>query len=134
MKSKTYALIAVVALFLGACSKPIIFPISQTVPSADIQMTVKTDKNKNYKIELNAQHMAGPERLSPPKNVYVVWAVNETGRSENLGRLVINKKRQARLETTTAFKPFYIVITAEEQGNVLVPDKQEVFRSQALSL
>lgn len=134
MKTNTYALIALVVILLGACSKPVVFPISQVVPSADIQMKIKTDKNKNYNIILQAQHMAGPERLSPAKNVYVVWAVNESGRSENLGRLVINKKRQAQLHATTAFKPYYIVITAEEQGDVLVPGKQEVFRSPVLNL
>ena len=48
---KNLAIIGVVAL-MTSCASTAKFPISSTVPAADITAKKKQDKNKNYMIEV----------------------------------------------------------------------------------
>ncbi len=64
---KHLAIIGVVAL-MSACASTANFPVSSTVPAADITATKKQDKNKNYVIEVTARNLAEASRLNPPKN------------------------------------------------------------------
>ena len=75
---KHLAIIGVVAL-MSACASTANFPVSSTVPAADITATKKQDKNKNFVIEVTAINLAEASRLNPPKNNYSVWIVVENG-------------------------------------------------------
>ena len=105
------------------------FPVSSTVPAADITATKKQDKNKNYVIEVTAKNLAEASRLNPPKNNYSVWIVVENGTTKNVGQLINKNAKKATLKTTTPFNVKEIFITAEEQGNLNYPAGTEISRT-----
>lgn len=125
---KNLALIGVVAL-ITSCATIVKFPVSSTVPAADITVKKKQDKNKNYKIEVTAKNLAEASRLNPPKNNYSVWIVAENGATKNIGQLINKNAKKATLTTTTPFDVKEIFITAEEQGNLNYPSGAEISRT-----
>lgn len=125
---KHLAIIGVVAL-MSACASTANFPVSSTVPAADITATKKHDKNKNFVIEVTAINLAEASRLNPPKNNYSVWIVVENGTTKNVGQLINKNAKKATLKTTTPFNVKEIFITAEEQGNLNYPVGTEISRT-----
>jgi hypothetical protein len=125
---KNLAIIGVVAL-MTSCASTAKFPVSSSVPAADITATKKQDKNKNYVIELTAKNLAAANRLNPPKNNYSVWIVTENGATKNVGQLINKNAKTATLKTTTPFNVKEIFITAEEQGNLNYPSGLEISRT-----
>ena len=125
---KNLEIIGVVAL-MTSCASTAKFPISSTVPAADITAKKKQDQNKNYMIEVTAKNLAEAIRLNPPKNNYRVWIVAENGTTKNLGQLVNKNAKEASLKTTTPFNVKEIFITAEEQGNLNYPAGIEISRT-----
>ena len=125
---KHLAIIGAVAL-MSACASTANFPVSSTVPAADITATKKKDKNKNFVIEVTAINLAEASRLNPPKNNYSVWIVVENGITKNVGQLINKNAKKATLKTTTPFNVKEIFITAEEQGNLNYPVGTEISRT-----
>ena len=120
--------------FLSACAKKVTFPDSPIVPGAEGYVKVKEDKNDNYSIEVNVTHLAAPERLSPPKKIYVVWMETEGNRVENIGQLNISSglfssTRKGSLETVSSYKPSEVFITAEDNSNIQYPGIHVVLRA-----
>lgn len=127
-KIKILAIIGIVAL-MTSCANTAKFPVSSTVPAADITATKKQDKYKNYVIELTAKNLAEASRLNPPKNNYSVWIVVENGTTINVGQLVNKNAKKAVLKTITPFNVKEIFITAEDQGNSTYPSGTEISRT-----
>jgi len=125
---KSLLFIGVVAL-MTSCASTAKFPVSSTVPSADITAKKKQDKNNNYVIELTAQNLAEASRLSPPKNNYSVWIITENGVTKNIGQLNNKNAKKAILKTTTPFDVREIFITAEDQANLNYPSGTEISRT-----
>lgn len=125
---KNLAIVVLVAL-LTSCASTAKFPVSSSVPAADITAKKKQDKSNNYVIEVTARNLAEPSRLSPPKNNYSVWIVAENGSIKNLGQLINKNAQKAILETITPFNVKEIFITAEEQGNSNYPTGIEISRT-----
>ena len=125
---KILAIIGVVAL-MTSCASTVRFPVSSTVPAADITVKKKMDKNKNYFIELTARNLAAANRLNPPKSNYSVWIVVENGMTKNIGQLTIRNAKKATLKTTTPFNVKEIFITAEDHVNLNYPTGVEISRT-----
>lgn len=107
----------ILIIFVSSCATKVDFPVSKTVPEANVTAKVKKDGNDNYKIDLKAENLTSPERLDPSREMYVVWIETARG-TKNIGKLNISSgmfssKRKGSLSTTTAFKPSRIIITAE---------------------
>ncbi len=130
-KIKTIKSLAIVAavIILTSCSTTTKFPVSSVTPAAVITAVKKTDKNNNFKINVKAKHLSSPDRISPPKNVFVVWAVTSDNGIKNLGQLTNKNAKTANLKATTAFTVLQIFITAEDQGNVSYPEGVEISRT-----
>ncbi|MFZ4106277.1 hypothetical protein [Flavobacterium sp.] len=110
------------SLSLLSCSKKIPFSNSNSVPAARGNVTVKKDKNNNYLINLNLKYLAEPNRLSPPRNTYVVWmTTDESNFPINLGQILGTSKLKIKFETVSSFKPIRIFITAEDNASVQSP-------------
>lgn len=127
-KIKTLAIIGVVAL-MTSCASIAKFPVSNTVPAAEIVARKKQDKQNNYTIKLTAENLADPGRLNPPKNNYSVWIVVENGTIKNIGILTNKNAKTAVLETVTPFNVREIFITAEDSGNLNYPRGREISRT-----
>ena len=125
---KSLAIICAVAL-MTSCVTTAKFPVSSTVPAADITAKKKQDKNKNYLIEVTARNLAEASRLNPPKNNSRVWFITSDGTIKNVGQLTNKNAKKATLETTTPFDVKEIFITAEEQGNLHYPTGTEISRT-----
>lgn len=108
-------------LVITSCSRKVAFPISTVLPAAQATVSVKTDKNNNYAVELKVKNMAGPERLTPARNAYVVWMETAQSGTKNLGQLSINRKLEGELKTTTPFRPTRFIITAEDNAATTFP-------------
>ena len=129
MKKGRNVLLVATLLFLTSCASITKFPVSNTVPAAEITAKTKQDKNKNYSIEITAKNLASPDRLNPPKNNYNVWIVTEENGTKNLGMLTNKNAKTAVLKTRTPFKVIEIFITAEDQGNLSYPNGIEISRT-----
>ena len=88
----------------------------------------ETTKNGNTEVKIKVRHLAKPEGLTPAKSVYVIWIQQTGGTAERAGLLKVNSKLEGSFETTTPFKGFDVVITAEDDPNVKSPSGPEVLR------
>ncbi len=128
MKRFELCMLLVLSSMLFSCASPVKFPVSTTVPAADISVDHSKDKNNNSVIVINAADLASPDRLDPPKNNYSVWGVTGTGSTENLGQLLIKNGEKATLRSVTPYAVQEIFITAEDQGNLKYPAGVEISR------
>lgn len=133
---KFVSLSVIMALMLGfsSCARKIAFPVSSIAPAAHAVAKIKQDKNNNYQIDLTANYLADPQRLDPPMNVYVVWMATDDNRIINMGQLVSQASRKASLSVVTSFIPVQLFITAEDDSNVKLPSRTEIFRTDRFNL
>ncbi len=132
MKIFNLLLTAAIAVMMSSCSITVNFPVSQLAPAAEGSTQIRQDKNGNYNITVRVNYLADAERLTPPRSQYIVWVEKEDGSFQNIGMLVSNRLNRARLETTTPFVPYRILITAEDEGAPTWPGTQELFRSERI--
>jgi hypothetical protein len=131
-KSIVLGVLTITAVFsFSSCSKKINFLTSSVVPAARGNVEVKTDKNKNYVIQINLLDLAEVQRLQPSKQTYVVWMVTDEDVTKNIGQIksstsMMSKQLKASFETVTPFKPVKIFITAEDDAIITYPGTQVV--------
>ena len=99
---------------------------SPLVPAAAGRISYEHDRNRNIKLEIKTKHLAAPERLTPPKNSYVVWIQSSDGQTQNAGVLKINSDLEGSFTTTTPVKAFDVLITAEDSPAVSQPSGPEI--------
>ena len=107
------------------------FPLAGTSvsPASVGTVDVSVDKkNGNTKIKIKVEHMAPPGNLTPSMIGYVVWFQEQGGNAESQGRLRIDKNLKASFETTTPWKNFDIIVTAENDPTVKAPTGPEVLK------
>jgi hypothetical protein len=93
----------------------------------------KADIERNgtlSQIHIEVDKLQDPQKLSPAMNAYVVWAVSPEGGYENVGELGVADGK-GRLDATTRFDQFGILITAEPYFMVDRPNSIVAFRNQA---
>lgn len=134
----TSGLSLLLLVLMTSCATKVNFPVSQVVPGADVTAKVKQDNNDNYKIDLKVENLTSPDRLNPPKEMYVVWIETAKG-TKNLGKLNIStglfsSTRKGFLETTTAYKPNKILITAENTSTNNEPSSFVVLSSDKFQI
>jgi hypothetical protein len=117
------------ATLLAGCATTAKFPISTVAPAAEISAKKTMDKNKNYVIELVALNLTSTDRLNPPKNHYNVWIVTEQNDYKNLGQVMNANAKKVVFKTLTPFNPKEIILTAEDEGNRLMPAGIEIART-----
>jgi len=125
------ALLAIVIISFASCAPKITFLTSSVVPAAEGVVTVKDDKNNNYLIKIEITNLAAVDRLSPPKNTYVVWMETDRGAARNIGRIVVTNKMNVSFETVSSFRPTKIFITAEENENALYPGEMLILTTNS---
>lgn len=129
MKFLMYVTIAAFTALISSCASVAKFPLSSTVPAAEITAKKSQDKNKNYTIELTANNLASPDRLDPAKKNYSVWIITDDNATKNIGQLKISNGKKTTLKTVTAFNVREIFITAEDQGDLSYPMGTEISRT-----
>lgn len=123
-------LIITMILSLSACATKARFLTSPVVPAATGFVKVKTDKNKNYVIQLEISNLAGVERLQPARQTYVVWMLTDDQSTKNIGRVNSSKKLKVSFKTVSSFNPIKIFITAEDNESAQYPGDQVVLSTE----
>jgi hypothetical protein len=101
-------------------------------PAAEATARFTRDINQNTKLQLRVAHLALPQRLSPPKAFYVVWAQTPQGRTMNLGRLMVKTNKTGAFTSVVPLDKFRLLITAEDAADAIAPSQQVVLSTQVL--
>jgi len=117
----------------GCATKTVILPPSQENPAAEGEAKFSKDKNGNTLVELKVRHFAPPQRLTPPKSVYVVWLETPDHDLHNIGQLKVDKDLEGKLQAVTAYPVFQLVISAENSPNVSQPGDQVVLKTRVVA-
>lgn len=133
-QSYTLILLVTIIIFLSSCATKYAFNTSPVVPAAIGSVKVKKDNNNNYNIDLHVDRLADPKRLTPAKEVYVVWMDTQNNGRKNIGQLktssgIFSDALKSTLKTVTPFKPTGFYITAENEAEIQYPSGVEVMRT-----
>jgi hypothetical protein len=121
--------IAFMAVTSVATAKKYPLTADKSVPAARGQVDVGRDKNGNTKVEIEIEHLAAPENLTPPKTAYVVWFQERGSEPLNQGTLKPNKSLKATFKSITPLKSFDVFVSAESDPNTKSPSGSEVLRA-----
>ena len=135
MNLASLTLFFLVIFFLGSCARKLTFEVSPVVPAATGKVKIKKSKNDNYIIVVNIKNLAPATRLSPPREVYVVWMESRNRRPENLGMIktstgLFSSTLKGDMTAASNYKPAGIFITAEDNGRVTYPGSQVVLKTK----
>jgi hypothetical protein len=132
-KSTCLACVASVIFILSmsSCAVKTHFLTSEIVPAAQGIVIVKTDKNDNYVIAVKISNLSPSNRLTPPREAYVVWMIKNDNSVLNLGQLnssdnFMSNNLDASFETVSSSRPSKIVVTAENQADIQYPSFSEL--------
>ncbi len=127
-------------LALGACSttnsmlgrnqQTWTLQAERAVPSAQGKVEVATGDKGNRDLKIETKHLAPAETAFPGMSTYVVWLKPEDGKPINIGVLSPDKKMNAKLETTTPYTSFEIMVTAENSAQPTRPGTTEVMNAK----
>lgn len=126
---KLFTIISVFAL-MTSCTSTAKFPVSQATPAANITATAKKQGSPNYLVTITANNLAASERLNPPKKIYVIWAVSESGAIRNVGHFTQKNAVQSTYKASFPYKPIEIFITAEDEEGICLPEGIEISRTK----
>lgn len=134
----TAATVLVMFVF-SSCATKAIFLTSAVVPAAEGFVTIKGDGNKNYSITIKTTNLADSQKLTPPKNVYVVWMLTNNSSTKNIGQIIssssaLSSKLKGSFETVSSFKPSKIFITAENEANIQYPYSEVVLTTDFIKM
>jgi len=130
----TIALLLFSLLIFQSCATKHAFSTSEVVPAAEGSVKVKKDNNNNYGIDLKVIRLANSRRLTPSKEMYIVWMESEQNEAKNIGQLntssgLFSKSLKSSLKTVSTTKPTSFFITAEDDATVQYPSNQVVMRT-----
>lgn len=67
------AFIVFMIFSIHSCARKLTFGVSPVVPAAEGTVKIKKSKNDNYIVDVKVRNLAESKRLTPPRDVYVVW-------------------------------------------------------------
>ncbi|SRR5579864_4191969 len=120
------SLIGILLLSIAASAGEIPLVASSLVPGAAGKLTYEHDRNGNVKLAIQTKNLAAPDQLTPAKEAYVVWIEPRDKQPEKAGVLKVNNNLQGSFRTTTPYKAFDVVITAEDSPTVTQPTGPEI--------
>ncbi len=128
-------IIMISILILSSCSQKMTFGTSSVVPAATGSVKIKKTNNDNYQVDVKTTHLAKPQNLTPPRDVYVVWMKTEDNTVKNIGMIksssgLLSSTLKGELQATATSKPTSFFITAEDDGNIQYPGNQVVLQTR----
>ena len=140
LNTKLYAAFTIlfaIAILQSCNSTKYNFSTSPVVPAAEGSVKVKKDNNSNYSIALDVKRLAEPKRLTPAKEMYIVWMETEENGRKNIGQLktssgLFSSTLTSTLKTVSTFKPTGFFISAEDDANIQYPVGQTVLSTGSL--
>jgi hypothetical protein len=130
---------AIIVFSVNSCATSVSFLNSSVVPAAQGTVKIKTDKNKNYVIQISLSNLVESTRLQPSKLTYIVWMVTDRELTKNIGQLnsskgFMSKALKGSFKTVSSDKPVKIFITAEDDAAIQYPGTQVVLSTDKFQL
>lgn len=113
---------------LTSCSSTVIFPVSQITPGADITLEIRDQGAFNSMVTVTANNLAASDRLSPPKEFYIIWTVSESDIIRNVGQFAKKNEMKSTYKASFPYKIVEIFITAENEDGLCQPEGIELTR------
>jgi hypothetical protein len=131
--------IPMMVFLFSSCATSVSFLNSSIDPAARGTVKIKSDKNKNYAIQISLTDLAESKRLQPAKLTYVVWMVTDRDQTKNMGQLnssrsTFSKQLRGNFKTVSSFKPIKIFITAEDDAGAQYPGTQVILTTNQFQL
>jgi len=128
------AFLLFIVFSLGSCARKLTFGVSPIVPAATGSVKIKKS-NGNYVLHVKVLNLAPPERLTPARDVYVVWMETKRNSIKNIGMIKSSKGLfsnifKGEMQATATVKPTSVFITAEDNGRVRYPGNPVVLRTR----
>ena len=120
---------AVLALAPASYAKNYHMTAANIVPGASAELQGAKEKDGNIQVELKADHLAKPGRLTPSANAYIVWFQQEGSQPQSQGELRVGDSEKAELKSTTTLHNFKVLVTAETDSQTKFPSEQVVLRA-----
>lgn len=105
---------------------------SSEAQAAQGKVQVATDEKGNRDLKVEVKHIAPANTVFSGTTHYVVWLKPENGSPQNIGVLSPDKSLNAKLETTTAFTAFVVLVTAETNTQPVKPSDNEVMSANVV--
>jgi len=126
--------VAIIFLLAGVALTPASgkkYPLtaSTAVPAARGKVEIRKNANGNTTVRIEAEHLAAPDKLSPPGTDYIVWFQEKGAEPQTQGRFRVDKNLKGSFETSTPLRNFDIFVTAESNASTKQPAGPEVFRT-----
>jgi outer membrane protein OmpA-like peptidoglycan-associated protein len=97
----------------------------------------KVESKKGYiEVEVEFDRMNVAQKYGPEYLTYVLWAITPEGRAKNLGEILLDSQGRGKLNVSTDFQSFGMIVTAEPYFAVSQPSDvvvmENVLRSDTL--
>ena len=135
LSTLSLAFIVFISFSISSCARKLTFGISPVVPAAKGSVKIKKSKNNYYTLDVKVVNLAPPKRLTPPRDVYVVWVESKRHAPRNIGTIksssgLFSNTLKGELKTEYPRKPTGVFITAEDNGHIQYPGTLVVLRTQ----
>ena len=132
MKSILSVAVALCLTFvlLSCGTSKMTFENSSVAPAATGDVKVKKDKNENYAVNVNVKNLAPSQKLTPSKEMYLVWMEDGKNPVKKLGRIDPSSSLKASLTALTTTEPTKLFITAEDNAEVTFPTGEMVLTTK----
>ncbi len=104
----------------GGPPTPIDFQGTVLLPDAKGSAWVKARKGAT-EIKARFKKLPAPTRFGREYLTYVLWAITPEGRATNMGEIVTDNDDESKLNVTTDFQAFALIVTAEPYFSVTQP-------------
>lgn len=128
MRPIKYVFLIGIVTLITSCTSTATFPLSKLVPAADITAKIKKQGKQNYLVTITANNLAASERLNPPKEIYIIWAVSDASVTRNVGYFIQQNAIKSIYHASFPYKPIEIFITAENEEDLCEPMGIEISR------
>lgn len=82
----------------------------------------KVESKKGYiEVEVEFDEMNVAQKYGPEYLTYVLWAITPEGRAQNLGEILLDSQGRGKLNVSTEFQAFGMIVTAEPYFAVSQP-------------
>ena len=104
------------------------FAGTELMPQANGQ--AKVESKKGYiEIEVEFGNLQKPTTFGNEYLTYILWAISPEGRAVNLGEVLVGDNHRSKLDVTTDFQAFALVVTAEPYYAVRQPSNVVVLEN-----
>jgi outer membrane protein OmpA-like peptidoglycan-associated protein len=104
------------------------FAGTDLMPSANGE--AKVESKKGYiEIEVEFGNLQRPTTFGNEYLTYVLWAISPEGRAVNLGEILVGDNHRSKVDVTTDFQAFALIVTAEPYYAVRQPSNLVVLEN-----